>query len=114
MKNVIFRDATEVVNMVVNGVEVPITVSTVPTAPVVSENRFGVSLSHAKNFIEAFKNQRVKGYRVCQKWNLTGQSASVHAEAFLWNILNAKVIIGPLLGTISPEYRRMMDNKIIL
>ena len=75
----------------VNGIEVPITVSTVPTTTVVNENRFGVSFSHAKKFIEAFKNQRVRGYKVCQKYHMTGQSASVHAETFLWNILNAKV-----------------------
>ena len=77
--------------MVVNGIEVPITVSTVPTDLVVNENRFGVSLSHAKHFIEAFKNQRVKGYKVCQKYHMSGKSASIHAETFLWNVINAKV-----------------------
>ena len=103
---VIFREATQTVPILVNGVEVPISVSTVPTAPVVNENRFGVSLSHAKKFIDAFKNQRVRGYKVCQKYHMTGQSASVHAETFQWNILNAKVITRKhILRIIYPEQR---------
>ena len=79
--------------MVVNGIEVNINVRTVPADMAVNENRFGVSLTHARNFVTAYKNQTVKGYKVCNKYPMSGRSASVHAEAFQWNVLNAKVCL---------------------
>ena len=79
--------------MMVNGVEVKVTVKTVPAVPAVNENRFGVSLAHARDFVNAYKSQTVKGYKVCNKYPMSGRSASVHAEAFQWNVLNAKVLM---------------------
>ena len=77
----------------VNGVEVNVTVRTVPADTAVNENRFGVSSSHARKFVNAYKNQTVKGYKVCNKYPMSGRTASVHAETFQWNVLNAKVSI---------------------
>ena len=79
------------VALTINGVKVNIPINTVPKHEPIEENRFGVSLEHANAFIAAFKNQKVKGYKVCNRYHMTGQSASIHAETELWNLLNYKV-----------------------
>ena len=66
-------------------------VTTVTQSKPTMENRFGLSLQHAKDFIQAFKNQQINGYKVCTKYHLEWKSASVHAETFSWSILEYKV-----------------------
>ena len=78
---------------IINGKEVQIEVCSIPDTPPVEENRFGVGLSHAMNFINAYKNQIVDGLKVCQKYEISGKSASVHSEAYLWSLINYKVNI---------------------
>ena len=65
-------------------------VSTVTQIPCMDENRFGLSLQHAKDFIQAYKNQQIHGYKVCTMYQMEWKSASVHAESFSWNILEYK------------------------
>ena len=84
----------------VQGKDVDVTIRQSPLAIANEENRFGVSLAHANDFVSAFKNQRVLGHKVCNKYPISGRSASVHAETFLWSILNAKVIIHDLYRRI--------------
>ena len=71
---------------------VKITVNTITLTRPTLENRFGVSLAHANKFIAAFKNHKVNGFNVCNKYALTNKTASVHAHTFLWNVLDYKVI----------------------
>ena len=56
-----------------------------------SENRFGVSLEHGKQFITALKNLKIKGYKVFRNYSIPAKSASAHAETFLWNVMEYKV-----------------------
>ena len=59
--------------------------------PPTDESRFGVSLQHAQEFIQEFKNQQINGYKICSKYYMDWKSASVHAESFAWAILEYKV-----------------------
>ena len=88
-----FRPADKVVTLRINGTEVTTTVTAVSKSTVTDENRFGVSLAHANAFVTAYKNRRINGYKVCNKYPISGKSASVHAETFLWNVLNSKVSV---------------------
>ena len=85
-------DHQELVTTVISNKAVQVTVTTLTEITPTMENRFGVSLEHAKKFITAFKNHKVKGYNVCHKYALTGQSASIHAHTFLWSVLDYKVL----------------------
>ena len=66
-------------------------VNTVPSDTVTNENRFGVSLMHGLDFVKAYKNQTINGYKVSAKYDLFWKDASVNAETFLWNIHEYKV-----------------------
>ena len=79
-------------SFVVNGNEVTIQVRSIPDDQSTKENRFGVSLSHAMDFINAYKNQQIGGYKMCNKYPVSSISASPHAETFAWNILEYKVL----------------------
>ena len=74
-----------------NGKEIPLRIRTIPDDLPTPENRFGVSLSHALQFINAFKNQKIKGFKICHKYPMSSKSTSVHAETFLWNLQDYKV-----------------------
>ena len=81
-----------VVKFVLSNKALDITVRSLTSIPVCWENRFGVSMEHARSFIAALKAHQVKGYKVCRNYSIPGKSASVHAETFLWHILEYKVI----------------------
>ena len=66
-------------------------VSTVVDWPASAENRFGVSLAHAKDFIRAYKSVKVNGRRVCQKYPMSSVSSSVHSESFAWTNIENRV-----------------------
>ena len=66
-------------------------VNTVVDAPVVHENRFGVSLEHAQKFITAFRSIKIQDRKVTHNYPMTATSASVQAENFMWSILEYKV-----------------------
>ena len=87
----LFSDSQKVVKFVLSNRVVEITVKSLTSNPVCPENQFGVSLSHGKEFIAKLKNHQTKGYKTCRNYTLHGKSASVHAETFLWHILEYKV-----------------------
>ena len=86
-----FSDHIYEKEFIVDGQKVKSLVSTKTQIPPMEENRFGVSLQHAKEFIQAFKSQQINGYKICTKYYLDWKSASVHAESFAWAILEYKV-----------------------
>ena len=66
-------------------------ITTIVDAPVLHENRFGVSLEHAQTFIKAFRNINIQDRKVTHHYPMTASSASVQAETFMWSILEYKV-----------------------
>ena len=68
-----------------------VTVNGVVDLPLLDENRFGVSLQAGVDFVQAFRNLRINGFKVCHKYPLEWESASVHAETFAWNLFEYKV-----------------------
>ena len=77
-----FLVAEKVFNVAVNGVV---------DVPLLDENRFGVSLQAGNDFVQAFRNLRINGFKVTHKYPLEWESASVHAETFAWNLFEYKV-----------------------
>ena len=86
-----FSDQQAEKEFILDGKMFKFLVNTVTQIPYMEENRFGLSLQHAKDFIQAFKNQQIHGYKVCTTYEMEWKSASVHAESFFWNILEYKV-----------------------
>ena len=77
--------------MIVRGKTVNLQVRSIPDDRPTLENRFGVSREHALRFITAYKNQQIRGYKLCHRYPMTSESASVHADTFLWNVIDYKV-----------------------
>ena len=75
----------------VKGKPLTLQVRSIPDDMPTLENRFGVSKSHALRFITAYKNQQIRGCKVCHRYPMTADSASIHADTFLWNIIDYKV-----------------------
>ena len=78
-------------DIIVDGKVLKVLVNTVTQSQPTDEDRFGISLQHAKDFIQAFKNQQIHGYKICTKYHMEWKSASAHAESFAWAILEYKV-----------------------
>ena len=85
---------------ILDGKLLKILVNNVTQSPCSDENKFGLSLQHAKDFIQAFKNQQIDGYKVCTKYDLEWKSASVHAETFSWAVLEYKVRSFNVIGDL--------------
>ena len=87
----LFRKNENVVKFVIANQAIDVTVKSLTSNIVSLENRFGVSLSHGKQFVVALKNLKIKGYKVFRNYSIPAKSASVNAETFLWNVMEYKV-----------------------
>ena len=87
-----FRQNSTTAEFVVDNKPFMHAVSSAVDYPSFPETRFGVSLHKGQEFIRAYKALKVKGFNVCHKYPLNWSSASVHAESFLWNVIDYKVI----------------------